>query len=110
MRKLKAKDLGAFSKIVSKMDIKEEVISLFSSVEGKDEEQLEQLNKKLAAELILILVSNYWKAENEFYKLLSSLSGKTPNEIEESSPSELISMLEELAKDESLQHFFKLVA
>ena len=43
VRKLKAKDLGQISKIVSKMDIKDEIPGLFRDVTGKSEAELKEV-------------------------------------------------------------------
>lgn len=110
MRNLQARDFGAISRLVDKMEVKEEVMGLFESVDGLNEDELAAFNKKLQVELVLIILSNYWKAEDEFYKLLASLSGKTKKAVETSSISELKDMFTELSKDEGLKSFFDTAA
>lgn len=110
LRPLKTSDLGLFSKIISKMDIKDDVKSLFVDITDKNEEELVTLNKQLGVDIMFLILENYWKAEKELHKLLSSMSGKTEEQIADSSPTEFIGMLKELSKDENFEVFFKLVA
>lgn len=110
LRPLKTSDLGLFSKIISKMEVKKEVANLFVDITDKNENELETLNKQLGVDLTFIILENYWKAEKEFHKLLSSMSGKTEKQIADSSPTEFIGMLKELTQDENFEGFFDLVA
>jgi hypothetical protein len=109
LRPLKTSDLGLFSKIVSKMEVKNYVKSLFVDITGKNEDELEALEKQLGIDFMFIILENYWKAEKEFHKLLSSMSGKTEKQIADSSPTEFIGMLKELTQDENFEGFFNLV-
>ena len=109
MRNLKTKDLGLFSKIISKMQIKTDVMNLFQSVEGLDEEELNVVNQKLGVEIGIIFLENYWKAEQEVFTLLGGLTGKTKEEIGEGSPIELMEALKGLTNDPSFTAFFQLV-
>lgn len=110
VRKLKAKDLGQISKIVSKMDIKDEIPGLFRDVTGKSQEELKEVETKIAADIIFLILENYWKAEKEFYQFLSSVSGKSVKEVEDLEVVELINIVKEVAKDESFNSFFNIVA
>lgn len=110
MRKLITKDLGLFSKVMAKMDIKKEIGDLFF-ISGEDNsDNKELMNIKLGAELLIVILENYNKAENDFYKLLSSLSGKTLKQIEEQPINETIDMITQLIEDDSIQYFLKLAA
>jgi len=110
LRKLKARDIGPFSKILSKMDIKDDVGKLFQDTTGKTEDELKAVETKLAVELLFLILENYWKAEEDFFKFLASLSDKSVEDMKDSLPNEIIETVKQLAKDESFQIFFKLVA
>ena len=109
MRALQTKDLGLFSKIVSKMGIKEEIKGLFVDITDKTDKELEQLNQKLGVQLMLVVVENYWKAEKEVFTLLANLTGDKKEDIEKLPLSDFVELLKELSKDKSLADFFSLV-
>lgn len=110
VRKLKAKDLGQISKVVSKMDIKDKIPGLFRDVTGKTEAELKEVETKIAADIIFLILENYWKAEKDFHQFLSNVSGKSVKEVEDLEIAELINILKEVAKDESFSSFFNIVA
>lgn len=116
MRGLQTKDLGLFSKIISKLEIKSEAKKLFLTIDptGKSDEEIETEKKeaenKLAFDVGMLLIENYWKAEKDIHRLLANLTGKTIKEVEKLPLNELIELLQELAKDESFKSFFNLVA
>lgn len=110
VRKLKAKDLGQISKIVSKMDIKDKIPGLFRDVTGKTQAELKEVETKIAADIIFLILENYWKAEKEFYQFLASVSGKSIKEVEDVEITELVNIVKEIAKDESFSSFFNIVA
>jgi len=123
MRALETRDLGLFSKIISKMEIRKDITSLFTTLdvdrkEGMTDEeyqaevqrQVDALNTQLMAELTLLLIENYHKAQGEVYKLLASLTDSTPNDIEKLPLKEFVGLLKQLAEDESIVDFFNLVA
>ena len=116
MRALQTKDLGLFSKIIAKLEIKEEAKKLFVTIEptGKTDEEIEQekkgLENELAFDVGMLLIENYWKAEKDIHKLLANMTGKNVKEVEKLPLHELIELLQGLASDESLASFFNLVA
>ena len=115
MRKLKAKDLGLFSKIVGKLNLKDEVNELFVTVDGTDktEEQIEQeqrqANEELGVKLVVLLVEKYWMAEKEVYRLLTDLTGMTVKEVQDLPFDEFVDLFMKIKEDESFNSFFKLV-
>ena len=107
LRSVGITDFGAVSKIIDKMQIRNQVLSLFENVSSKTPEEKALFDTKLMANLVIIAIGNYWKAEDEVIKLLASLSGKSVKEIKESPASETIEMLKELAKDKTFTAFLK---
>lgn len=110
MRPLQAKDLGLFSKVISNLEIREEVRDLFRIAPGGTPEEIEVFNNQTYASATIILLENYWKAEADFHKLISSLTGKSKKEVEELSLSELFDIIKEIGKDKSFLPFLNLVA
>lgn len=115
MRALKTKDLGLFSKIVSKLDLKDELDNLFVTIDGKGKTKLEiekeqaQLNYEIGIKLIMVLVENYFKAEEEVYTLLANLTDQKKQDIEDLPLNEFIELLMKIKDDESFDSFFKSV-
>lgn len=109
MRAFKAKDLGLFSKIANKMDIKSEIDGLFVDITGKTKQELAQINQEMGIKLIMLIVENYWKAEKEVYTLLANLTDTTVKEVEDLPLDEFVKLITQVTKDESFDSFFKLV-
>lgn len=122
MKPLKTKHLGLFSKIVKKLQLKDEIVNMFRAIdiekpEGLSEGEFEKLmehevnlqNTKMMAELTILFVENYYKAEKEIHEFFGLLTDKEPNDIAELPLNELIELFKELMGDESIASFFNLV-
>lgn len=106
MRKIKAKDFGALSKIIYKLEIKEDIKGLlFNAEKVKDQDSK---NKELMIEIVFIFTENYWKAEEEILALLGNLSGR--EDLGEATISEIKELFMELMKDEGFQGFLESIA
>jgi hypothetical protein len=102
MRQLKAKDIGPFTKILTKMELKDAIKGIFTkSAKGEKGE--------IVSDLIWAVIENYSKAEKEFFSFLADLEGKGVEEIKELSIDEFIEILKTLFSSENLP-FFKSAA
>ena len=122
LRPLATRDLALFSKIVKKMEVRKDIVGLFRVVnieqgDMTDEEYQNKIDElkqteesRLMAELLIILVENYHKAQNEVYELLSRLADISVEEVAELKLGDFIKLLKGLAEDESIVDFFNLVA
>ena len=122
LRPLSTRDLALFSKIVKKMEVRKDIVGLFRVVnieqgDMTDEEYQNKIDElkqteesRLMAELLIILVENYHKAQNEVYELLSRLADISVEEVAELKLGDFIKLLKGLAEDESITDFFNLVA
>ena len=122
LRPLATRDLALFSKIVKKMEVRKDIVGLFRVVnieqgDMTDEEYQNKIDElkqteesRLMAELLIILVENYHKAQNEVYELLSRLADISVEEVAELKLGDFIKLLKGLAEDESIADFFNLVA
>jgi len=122
LRPLATRDLALFSKIIKKMEVRKDIVGLFRvvNVEQGDMTDEEYQNKidelkrteesRLMAELLIILVENYHKAQNEVYELLSRLADISVEEVAELKLGDFIKLLKGLTEDESIVDFFNLVA
>jgi len=122
LRPLATRDLALFSKIIKKMEVRKDIVGLFRVVnieqgDMTDEEYQNKIDElkqteesRLMAELLIILVENYHKAQNEVYELLSRLADISVEEVAELKLGDFIKLLKGLAEDESIADFFNLVA
>jgi hypothetical protein len=101
MRTLLAKDIAPFTKILSKMELKESLKGMF--------EKSEKGNGEMISELIWGITENYYKAEKEFFAFLADLDGKTIDEISELPLPDFINLLTEIFNNKNLP-FFKFAA
>lgn len=113
MRTLKAKDLGPFTKILSKIEIKDVIQNLFLNNEPTkidetpedSKRRTENRGRRILAEIAGAVIENYYKAEKDFIQFLSSVSEKPVNEIEEMPVGEFISLIMELFSADNLPFF-----
>jgi hypothetical protein len=101
MRKLLAKDIAPFTKILAKMELKDSIKTMFSG--NKDE------RGAMISELIWGVVENFPKAENELFNFLADLEGKTFTEISELPLNDFIELIKTLFGEENIP-FFKSAA
>ena len=101
MRALLAKDIAPFTKILTKMELKESIKSMFANA-NKDRGQM-------ISELIWGIIENYYKAEQDFFVFIADLEGKTTDEISNLPLNEFIDLIKELFSEKNLP-FFKSAA
>jgi hypothetical protein len=82
--KLKTKHIIMLSKLVAKMNIK---------IDFKETD-----HTKLGGQVITDILQNIYLAEPEFYDLVGSLSGYTPEKVADTEIEELIDVLREVVK------------
>ncbi|MFT8312961.1 MAG: hypothetical protein ABF633_01755 [Clostridium sp.] len=108
MRKLKTADLFSLTRIIKKMNIKNEIKALAKDVTGLSDEDKLKAKDSINIDLILLFVENIGNAEKEIYKLLSDMSDKTVKEIENQSPIKTVEMIQSIFEDEEIESFLKL--
>ena len=101
MRALLAKDIAPFTKILTKMELKESIKAMFANA-NKDRGQM-------ISELIWGIIENYYKAEQDFFVFIADLEGKTTDEISNLLLNEFIDLIKELFSEKNLP-FFKSAA
>lgn len=87
MRELLAKDIAPVSKILSKMELKDAIKSMFS---GKTEQG------EMLSELIVGIIDNYYKAEKDVFIFLAEVESKTVEEIENLPVLEFIDLIKKI--------------
>jgi hypothetical protein len=105
MRKLKAKDIAPFTKIIAKMELKDTLKATFgNAVNGE-----KTTKGSLVADLIWGIVENYGKAENDFFAFLADVNETTPDAISDMDLSDFIKLLQDLFSGDNIS-FFKSAA
>lgn len=107
MRGLKTADLFSLTRIVKKMNIKNEIKGLVTDITGLSDEEKLKAKEGLNIELMLLFIENIGNAEKEIYKLLADLSNKTVKEIENQKIGETVEMIKSLFEDEEIGDFLK---
>jgi hypothetical protein len=102
MRKLLAKDIGPFTKVLVKMELKESLKEFFRD-KTKDKKAKEP--GEVATDLVWLILENYPKAENDFFAFLAGLEGKTAEEIAELPAADFINLMTELFSGENFPFF-----
>ena len=88
--KLKTKDIILFSRIVAKMDVKLDIKGVMNAT--ADKESKDQL-MEVGFDIIMQLVPNLYKAEEEFYELIGNICNITPEVAAATDITEMIEVL-----------------
>jgi len=114
LRKLEFGDLPKLSKILKKMEVKEDLKKLFSmpGVNARDSEKEKERKEKLAEEMGsdfgATAIVNLYMAENEIYDLIAGLAGLKADEVKKMEIDDMIKLFTEFGKSAgSLVSFFK---
>jgi hypothetical protein len=105
MRNLKTSDLFSLSKIIKKMNIKEDIKALVKNVTGMKPEERQIAEQTMQTDLVMLLIENIGNAEKEVYKLLADISGKTVKEIEDMNIDNFINMIKEIFSQDGIGNF-----
>lgn len=101
MRALVTKDIFTMSRIITKMNIKDELRDIFSDRTDFDSENA---NLNLGIDTILMLMSKISdkSTEKEIYVFLADITEKTPADIEMGDP---LLLIEELTSDDGAKQW-----
>lgn len=106
MRNLQTSDLFPLTRIIKKMNIKNDIKTLTKDITSLSDEEKLKAQDALNIDLVLLFIENIGNAEKEIYKFLANLSGKTEKEISEQRIAETISMIEAIFNDDQVGDFF----
>ena len=109
-RNLKTSDLFVLSRILKKMNIKDEIKGLAKDITGATVKAKKAAEQGMEIDLTMLFVENIGNAEPEIYKFLGSLSGKKAQEIADQSPADTINMVKELFSQEGFTDFLSLAS
>lgn len=105
MRNLKTSDLFVMSRIIKKMNIKNELKGLVKDVTGKTPEEKKKATQELEVDIAMLFVENIGNVEKEIYKFLADLSNKKAEDIENQPPKDTINMVKELFNQQGFSDF-----
>lgn len=108
MRNLHARDLFTFSRMITKMGIKDELKNFLNPQNGNDNEDENTNNEKngTGLELIMTILSKLPDAENEFFEFLAPICEKTIEETKDIPLIDLIQTLKDIWRDSGILSFF----
>ncbi len=95
MRTLLAKDIAPFTKILAKMELKETIKGMFANAQNNEK-------GNMTSELIWGIIENYYKAEQDLFKFLADLEGKTTEDISNLSITEFSEIIKTLFSKENM--------
>lgn len=105
MRNLKTSDLFTLSKIVKKMNIKNDIKSLAKDITGLTEDEKIKAEQTMQIDLVMLFVENIGSAEKEIYNLFADITSKTAKEIEDMDLDKFIELITELFKQDGISNF-----
>jgi len=105
MRKLKTSDLFSLSRILKKMNIKDEIKVLAKDITGATSEEKKKAEQDMEIELAMLFVENIGAAEKEIYKFFADLTGKTAADIENMDLNDFMNLVQELFNQEGFESF-----
>lgn len=105
MRKLKTSDLFSISRILKKMNIKDEIKGLAKDITGATPEEKEKAQQSMEIDLAMLFVENIGSAEKEIYKFFADLTGKSTTDIENMDLNNFINLVKELFNQEGFASF-----
>lgn len=108
LRKLCAKDIFPFAKIISKIGIKQ--FQDCFTVDESDNLALSMSGLAVALNVIDILLANLERVENEIYVFLAGVSGLTVEEIQNLDMDVFATMIIEIFQKKEFADFFKAVS
>lgn len=104
MKDLTNEHFYLISEIADKMEIQ---LPEYPETKGKEEAELEKLQKKYGLELLTILLKKAYKAREPINQLLADLTDSTVDEIKNKPIKETVKLITELFKKEGFMDFFK---
>ena len=105
MRNLKTSDLFSLSRILKKMNIKEDIKKFAKDVTGKTPEEKKKAEQDMEIELAMLFVENIGAAEKEIYKFFADLTGKTAADIENMDLNDFMNLVQELFNQDGFASF-----
>lgn len=105
MRNLKTSDLFTLSRIIKKMNIKEDIKLLAKDITGLSNEEKKKAEQSMQIDLTMLFAENIGSAEAEVYKLFADLTDQTVKDIKDMDLDKFIELIQEIFKQGNLGNF-----
>jgi len=99
---IKTKHVFQLSRIIDKMDIKNEIQTMISESKKKKVD-----TEALGTNIVMALLTKIHLAESETMTLLAEVSGKSKKEMEDQAPKETFKMIKDMLSEEGVLDFLK---
>ena len=109
IRKLKARDIFKFSKILKKLNNKN---SLQNIIKTANEKNLEEQDKVelYGTEILCFLIENLDEIEEDVYEFLADIAGMTPEAFSNLDLGDLVEIIRKIGQENNLSAFFAAVS
>lgn len=104
LRELKGSDIFKVSGIIGKLDIKDELISVFK---GEGSEDVEARGMEVMAGLLQTIMVKLPEVEKDLNSFLADVAGMKLKEVQDLSLTDYMTLLQAFIKKEELLSFFK---
>lgn len=108
MRDLSFEDMFTISKIIKKMNIKNEIKVLIMDAKKDKKADGENAAQSLGIDVALIFVENIGSAEREVYQLFASLIEKKVEEVKKMKATEVFEIVKGLFENEDAKKVFSM--
>ena len=105
LRELKGSDIFKVSGIIGKLDIKDELVSVFKGETGSEE--VETRGMEIVASLAQTIMVKLPEVEKDLNEFLADLAGMKLKEVQDLNLTDYMSLLQAFIKKEELLDFFK---
>ncbi len=109
IRKLKARDIFKFSKILKKLNDKNSLQNIIKTANEKNLEEKDRV-ELYGTEIVCLLIENLDEVEEDIYEFLADLVGMTPEAFSNLDLSDLIEIIRKIAQENNLSAFFAAVS
>lgn len=106
-RKLTYKEFPLVSKMLNKMEIRKEINETVRGLTQDGDVPKGALETYLTIDIIMILLENQWKADNEFQAVLVAISDKKPEEIENLTLDEIVEIFSNIDLGDVFKNYFR---
>lgn len=108
MRNLKTVDLFSLSRILKKMNLKEDIKNLAKDVTGLSEEEKIKAEDEMKISLVMLFAENIGNVEKEVYKLFSDITDKSVKDLQDMNLIDFVNLIKELFEQDGFDDFLKL--
>ena len=107
IRKLKARDIFKFSKILKKLNNKNSLQNIIKNAINLEEQDKVEL---YGTEILCFLIENLDEIEEDVYEFLADIAGMTPEAFSNLDLGDLVEIIRKIGQENNLSAFFAAVS